>query len=254
MDHIQVIKDFYGRNRYTLTPYLLDKKTKFALICPGGGYGMVCSFAEGKPYAEKLNQLGSSAFVLKYRVSKKGRYPAPLEEVARALKYILDNSDALNIEKDGYSIWGSSAGGHLAASFSTEDMGYKKYSLPRPDALILSYPVVTMGELTHSGSAKNLLGKNPTPELLKETSVEQHITPQYPPTYLWCGKDDKVVNPQNSVMLDEKLSECGVPHMFHLFDSAEHGCGVAAGLPAEAWFKEAVDFWAQNTYSLQGKA
>ena len=56
----QAVYDFWRPNRYGLKPYLLNdgQKHPFAVICPGGGYGMVCSFVEGLPFAKELNAKG----------------------------------------------------------------------------------------------------------------------------------------------------------------------------------------------------
>ena len=211
MDLWQAMLDYYGPNKYKLYPYVLSQKSKFAVICPGGGYGTVCNFVEGKPYARKLNELGYSAFVLRYRTRKKGRYPAPMEDLSRAAEYILANSDDLNVDPEGYSVWGSSAGGHLAASFGTQNMGYVCCGAPKPAALILSYPVVSMEEYGHPGSAKNLLGKGYSQHLVDEVSVEKHVWEGYPPTFVWTSKQDEVVNCRNSVMLAEQLEKHSVP-------------------------------------------
>lgn len=79
-----------------------------AVICPGGGYSLVCSFMEGLPYAKKLNEMGYSAFVVHYRVKKKAKFPAPQDDLARAIKDILGRAGALNLDTEGYSVWGSS--------------------------------------------------------------------------------------------------------------------------------------------------
>lgn len=240
--------DFWRPNRYKLKEYVIKdgKKHPFALICPGGGYGMVCSFVEGQPYAEALNKLGYSAFVLYYRVKKKSLYPAPQQDVARALRDILNRAEELNLDTDGYSLWGSSAGGHLAASFGTRNMGYAAYGLPRPGTLVLTYPVVTMGELTHLGSRKNLLGSNPTAEQIQFASVEQQVTSDYPPTFIWCGTADRTVDPRNSQMLADTLAQNGVPYLFKQYPDVDHGVGLGKGLACEPWFDEAVAFWEQN--------
>lgn len=95
------------------------------------------------------------------------------------------------------------AGGHLAASFGTDNMGYLKYGLPKPGALVLSYPVISMlKELTHMGSHDFLLGKDADEEMERFASVEQHITKDYPPTYIWCGDADDVVPPENTQIMD----------------------------------------------------
>lgn len=116
---------FWFGNHYKLDAYVLrdGKKHPFALICPGGAYMLVSEENEGHTFAAELNRRGISAFVLHYRCRRKGRYPAPQQDVARALHEILAQADALHLDADNYSLWGSSAGGHLAASFATHEMG-----------------------------------------------------------------------------------------------------------------------------------
>lgn len=242
---LQAAKDFQRNRDYALEDHVLrdGKKHPFALVCPGGGYEMVCSFVEGMPFVKKLNALGYSAFVLYYRCRENARFPAPQDDLARALRDILSRAGELNLETEGYSVWGSSAGGHLVASFGTESMGYVHYGLPKPGALILTYPVVTMGNLTHGGSRDNLLGTNPTQEQIDRTSVEKQVRLNYPPTFLWCGDADQTVDPQNSHMLDQALTQNAVPHEFVEYPGVDHGVGLGTGLACEPWFDRAVAFW-----------
>ena len=85
---VQRIYDFHRPNRYALKPYLINdgKCHPFAVICPGGGYSSVCSFVEGKPFAEALNELGYHAFVVYYRTKDKARYPNPHQDLNRAIE------------------------------------------------------------------------------------------------------------------------------------------------------------------------
>lgn len=232
--------DFWRPNRYGLEKYLLNdgRPHPFAVICPGGGYGMVCSFLEGLPYAKALNALGYHAFVVYYRVRGKARYPAPQEDLERAVREIFAHADEWMLDTNGYSLWGSSAGGHLAASFCTENR-----PVPRPAALVLCYPVVTMGKLTHRGSRESLLGKSPAPELISRLSVEARVTPDFPPTFVWCGTADRTVDPANSRMLADALAANGVPHEFREYPGVDHGVGVGRGLACEGWLEKAVRFW-----------
>lgn len=243
-DRVQERRDLFGPNAYELVPFLGKKGSRFALILPGGGYRMVSSHVEGKPFALALNRSGYSAFVLRYRVRREGEYPAPLEDVARALRFILNNAAALGVDTEGWSLWGSSAGGHLAACFGTETMGYARYGLPRPAALVLVYPVITADPATcHKGSIKRLLGGRLTPERREMISAEKHIDPDFPPTYLWCSRTDRCVDWHNSLVMAKALEAAGVPCRFRLFDTGSHGVGLARELPADGWFEEAVAFW-----------
>lgn len=245
---IQAFRDITRKNAYELREYVIrdGKKHPFAVICPGGGYSTVCSFVEGEPFAKKLNEMGYSAFVVYYRVREQARFPAPQDDLARAVKQILEQADCWDLETEGYSVWGSSAGGHLAGSFGTESMGYVKYGLPKPAAVILTYPVVTMTERTHGGTRDNLLGKEPAAEMIRLTSVEQQVTENYPPTFIWCGDADRTVDPENSRMLERALKEKGIPCLRKEYPGVDHGVGLGEGLACQGWFRDAVDFWTSH--------
>ena len=246
----QQIRKFFDRfhQGYYIEKYILrdGKQHKVAIICPGGGYHWVCSFSEGMPYARKLNQMGYSAFVVHYRCGIGKEYPIPQEDLARAIRKIMSHAKKWNLDMEGYSLWGSSAGGHLAASMGTEGMGYKKYGLPKPGALILSYPVVTMGEHAHEGSRNYLLGNHPSFQQIEFASVEKQLTKDFIPTFVWCGLEDHTVDPKNSYMLRDALVDQNIPHCFLPIEDVDHGVGIGEGLACEGWFEKAVDFWENN--------
>lgn len=230
---------------YHLEKYILkDGKTHpVAILCPGGGYHRVCSFVEGLPFARKLNALGYSVIVVHYRCGRRHPYPTPQKDLARAIREVFDHRQQWNLDMENYSLWGASAGGHLAASFGTESLGYAKYNLPNPGTLVLIYPVITMGEKTHAGSKTNLLGPHPDPALLQLASLENQVTGSYPPTFLWCGLADGTVDPENSFLLDAALTRANVPRRFVTYDGVDHGVGLGEGLPCEGWLDQAVAFW-----------
>lgn len=248
---VSKIREYFDTNRknvYQLKPYLLrdGKVHPVAIICPGGGYRRVCGFIEGHPYAKKLNSMGYHAVVVYYRVNVLARYPAPQDDLARAVREVHDRAEDWKLDMSGYSVWGSSAGGHLAASFGTKNMGFDRYDLPKPGALILTYPVVTMGEKAHTGSRNFLLGENPTREQIQFASIEQQIEANYPPTFLWWGDSDTCVDPENSRMLRAALEANNVPCECIEYAGVDHGIGIGKGLPCEGWFEKAVSFWEKH--------
>src|SRR5205085_11002011 len=138
---------------------------------------------EGNDYALWLNQSGVTCFVVKYRLGSGGyRHPRMLEDAARAIRWVRGNAAEWNLDKKRVGIMGSSAGGHLASTLLTHfDGGNPGAEDPierqssRPDLGILCYPVITMGEFTHAGSKKNLLGAHPSAELVAELSNELQV-------------------------------------------------------------------------------
>lgn len=240
---LQAAYDFWRPNRYSLKPFLINdgQKHPFVVICPGGSYSMVCSFVEGKPIAKELNIRGYHAFVVYYHVKKKAKYPNPQLDLKKAVEEILNSADKWNIAKENWLLIGSSAGGHLAASYCLE-----KYN--KPSCLILSYPVITMGKYSEKNTVKNLLGNNPTEAMVNKLSVDKNVTKEYPPTFIWAGDLDTLVDPvHNGQALFEALKSINVPCEFKLYKDVAHGVGLAEGTSAEHWLESALDFWERNS-------
>lgn len=238
----QYIKDCNVANKYVLTPYLINDGNihPVAIICPGGGYKMICDFREGKPIAEYLNSKGINAFVLRYRFRKQARYPNPQDDLAKAVKELIDHQKEWNLDMDKLSIWGFSAGGHLAATYGFE---YSKYNLPKPHTLVLIYPVITLGERTHKGTKKYLIGADASQEEIINRSIFPHVDANYPRTFIWCGDKDKSVPPINSNMMVQALQRYNVEHVYKMYTGVGHGVGLAIGTNAEGWIDDAIKFW-----------
>ena len=220
---------------------------RFWLIIPCGGYYNVCSFVEGYPISKRCNELGISAFVLQYHALAGAHYPNPQEDAAQAVRYILEHAEVFDLAGTDYAVCGFSAGGHLASSFAVEQLGYGRFGVPKPQAVLLGYPVITMTDLTHDGSRQNLLAEDANDDKLRMLySVEQQVTAAYPPAYLWNCEADDVVPAENSAMLESALRKCGVPVNHEIFPGSVHGWGLGIDTPAEGWFDRAITFWNEN--------
>ena len=239
----------------TLTPYLPDgtNATGAAMVVlPGGGYAGLAPH-EGNDYALWLNQHGVTCFVLKYRLGSHGyRHPAMINDAARAIRWVRARAEDYKIDPKRVGIMGSSAGGHLASTLLTHfDAGNPNSADPierpssRPDLGILCYPVISMGEFTHAGSKENLLGKDPSPELVKLLSNELQVTPNTPPCFVWTMYGDSVVPVENTLMFAAALQKNHVPFTLHIYDQGWHGMGLADKPPfthPHPWAGECL-FW-----------
>ena len=212
-----------------------------AVICPGGGYGGLVTGAEGHGIAAWLNGHGVTGVVLEYRLPA-GRHAVPLLDAQRAIRTVRANAKSWHIDPARIGIIGFSAGGHLASTAATHfDAGKPDATDPiekvscRPDFAILVYPVISMGELTHGGSRNNLLGKDPSPELIELYSNEKQVTDKTPPTFLAHPLDDKVVVPANSQSFYEALQAHKVPSKYLELPSGGHGLNGYKGPMWDAW-------------------
>lgn len=219
----------------TLTPYLPPKERAtgaVVVVCPGGGYGRLAEH-EGRPVAEWLNAVGVTAFVLKYRLGPRYKHPSMLQDAARAVRTVRARAAEWGLDPARVGILGFSAGGHLAATAGTHfDAGRPDAADPiekvssRPDLLILIYPVITMREKSHAGSRRNLLGENPTPELVALLSNEERVTKETPPAFVVHTVNDAGVPVENSLMFVSALRRAGVPFELHLYERGPHGFGL----------------------------
>lgn len=230
---------YYGKERGNanggfLTVYVrteskeLKKRIRPAiLIIPGGGYGIL-SDREGEPVAIKYLNNGFCPFLLSYSI--KTAYPAPLIEAMLAVSYIRDNVEKFNINKNKVCAIGFSAGGHLAGLLTTTTEGEagqigKKAKEVRPDAVVYSYPVITMGEYTHLDTQKNISAGDET--LYGKLSVEKRVDSLTPPAFIWHTFEDNCVPVENSLMLANAYRRANVPFALHIFEHGWHGLSLA---------------------------
>lgn len=164
-----------------------------------------------------------------------------------------------NIKPDRIGIIGFSAGGHLASTAETHyDAGDANAADPiervscRPDFAALIYPVVSMGPTTHGGSKHNLLGPNPTPELIDRFSNEKQVTDRTPPTFLAHAKNDTVVIPENSRDLYAALKAHNVPAEYLELPDGGHGLNGYQGPHWDAWQKRLIEWLAEQKITVAG--
>ncbi|MDB6016263.1 MAG: Alpha/beta hydrolase [Pedosphaera sp.] len=222
----------------TLTAYFPDPNQASGaalIICPGGAYGKLAPH-EGKNYALWLNTQGVTAFVLKYRLGPDGyHHPSMFLDGTRAIRLVRAYAAEWKLDPKRIGIMGSSAGGHLAATLLTHfDAGQTNAIDPierqssRPDLGVLCYAVITMGEKTHRGSKQNLLGNNPSPELVKLLSNELQVSKETPPCFLFHTSEDTTVSVENSLDFASALHHAGVLFDLHIYEKGNHGMGLGS--------------------------
>lgn len=217
----------------------------YAIITPGGAYFSVAISVEGLPIGAKLHEMGYSVFFLRYRCGRHGELPKPFYDLQAFIRYITDHAQELQVNPQGYGVFGFSAGGHVAASMGTDNFGYLPQGLPKPGAMILGYPLVSLEERNFSINfvIHTYTGRK-WREILPPTYILNHMDRNYPPTYIWQCRDDKLLPfSGNGEAFQKKAAQIGVPCCFRAVNKGGHGLGLGLGSEAEGWLEEAVTFW-----------
>lgn len=241
----------------TITVFLADAKIAngtSVVICPGGGYQHLAINKEGYKIANWLNSLGISAFVLKYRMpsdlTMTDKTIGPLQDAQEALRMVRRNAEKWKLDPNKIGVIGFSAGGHLAATLSTQFTkkvyDFKDNTSARPDFSILMYPVISMLEkTTHKGSRTNLLGENPSAALAENYSNEKQVDDTTPKAFIVHATDDKTVPVENSILYYLALKQHNIPVEMHLYENGGHGFGLGVEGTNKNWSK-ACEKWLQS--------
>jgi acetyl esterase/lipase len=204
-----------------------DKDTGAAVIvCPGGGYNILAWDLEGTEVAEWLNQIGVSAFLLKYRVPAREpekRWLASVQDAQRAVSIVRSQAKELRVDAKRIGILGFSAGGHTAGL--TALLKERQYDAvddidktsARPDFAALIYPG---GFVDKAGALQSHF----------------RVAKDNPPFFFAHAWNDGA-SPLNSLLLAAELKKVGVPSELHLYATGGHGYGLRpqADNPATQW-------------------
>ncbi|MDO3383130.1 alpha/beta hydrolase [Gilvimarinus algae] len=222
----------------TLTLFLpaKDKATGTGVvILPGGGYRGVSVVKEGYQVAERFNEQGIAAFVVKYRdpldANMADKKVGPLQDAQQALVLVRNKAAEWGIDPAKVGIMGFSAGGHLASSvavhFNDPVLSDWTAAQVRPDFQILVYPVISFDDsIAHTGSRTNLLGEPAEPQWQAYFSNETQVTAQTPPAFLIHASDDTAVVVENSLRYYEALRAKDVSAGMVILPSGGHGFGM----------------------------
>ncbi len=253
-------------SRIYIDTYIADDrryKRPAMLVFPGGGYRNVCSDREGEPIALAYLSKGFNCFVMNYGVqSEIDVYPKQLIDASRAILEIRRNAEKYCVDAKKVYAVGFSAGGHLAGSLGILHDREEVLSAlnikageNRPDAVVLSYPVVTAYMPTHIGSFENLLLKpfdTLTEEDKKLTSLELNVTKDSSPAFIWHTATDACVPVKGTLDLAKAYVEAGVTFSLRIYPYGIHGLALANHLTdtsgeatepiAEEWLEKSIEF------------
>jgi endo-1,4-beta-xylanase len=204
----------------TLTIYL-PKEQKAngtaVIIAPGGAHRYLVVDLEGELVAQKLNEMGVAAFVLRSRLARAegSTYRVEVESLAdlhQAIRVVRKRADEWRVDPSRVGIMGFSAGGYLAA------LAENKFdAATRPDFAVLGYPAFGPGSAAPTVSAKA------------------------PPTFIYVNNDDPFATGAGEYFL--ALRAAKVSAELHVFRTGGHGTGMTGRGPESGFDKLSAAQW-----------
>ncbi|MBO1307418.1 alpha/beta hydrolase [Enterococcus sp. 669A] len=191
--------------------YRGEADAPYAVVAPGGGFSYVGSLHEGFPYAMEISQAGYNAFVSKYEV---GNERIATEDLARAISFIEDHAEELEVSTEDYSLWGSSAGARMVANIGTNGVAaYGGDARESPATIVTAY------------TGHRNYGEEDTP------------------TFAVVSEDDPIASADTMRTRIQNLQDSGVNAEIVTFNRVGHGFGLGIGTEAEGWEDQAMAFW-----------
>jgi acetyl esterase/lipase len=194
--------------------------------------------------APEMIRRGYVVASINYRLAPQSRWPAQIEDVKCAIRYLRAEAGTYHLDAERIGVWGSSAGGHLAALLGLTDSragfdgqgGYPDQS-SRVQAVVDLYGPADLPALTKTGSDRMVEtmqrvfgagGKMPV-ELLQQASPVAYVSSAAPPFLILQGDKDTMVPASQSEELYRRLRAAGVPATLVLVRNGDHGFVPAGG-------------------------
>lgn len=231
-----------AHERQKLDLYIPDEGERLPLIIwVHGGAFLAGDKADHVP-AEYLDA-GYAVASLNYRLSHDDLFPAQVEDVKAAVRWLRANAETYRLDPDRFAAWGSSAGGHLVAMLGTTgdddtfDIGEHLDISSRVQAVVDYFGPTDFLQMDsqripdgmvhdHANSPESKLLGGPIQEekeLARQANPITYVTQKDPPFLIIHGDQDPLVPHGQSVLLHEALEQAGVPVTFYTVEDAGHG-------------------------------
>lgn len=209
-----------------------------AVFVHGGGWsaGDKRGIQLGGP---ELLARGYAVASLDYRLAPQSKWPAQIEDVKCAIRYLRANASALQIDPTRFGAWGSSAGGHLVAMLGVAgpragfDVGEYADQSSRVQAVVDMFGPADLTTLVSAPAAplgKSVFGATSHDDpVLTRASPVTYVAPGDPPFLILQGDQDTTVPPSQSQELYDRLQAVGVPATLVMVKNAGHSFTPTGG-------------------------
>ena len=204
------------------------------------------------PMHEPLTAAGFAWFSINYRLAPKFHYPAPVEDVETAIRWVKKHAAEYRVDVSRIALSGESAGGQLAALVAVRADDSTRVAAVVPFYGLFDFETETKRRGSLSPSFIGFLGRDALDEtmlkLMHDASPINYVKPGVPPFLLVHGTADKSVAFQGSVDMQARLRAAGVPCELIAIQDGPHGMLPWPALAPD--FKDRVVAWLRATLQV----
>ena len=217
------------------------------IVCPGGGYHVLCADYEGQDVAKYFVSKGVTAVVLRYRVPRREGLPkhmAAWQDAQRCVRVVRAHAEEWGIDPEKIGIMGFSAGGHLTLMVATTSLTNSYEPVDDIDKLSASvnfaapvYPAYVIEEASEGEDVRGDLDS----KIVDDFAFDEKT----PPMCFIHGDADRVPA-LGSVVVYAKLRKMNIPAELHIYAKAEHGFGAKVTDNHVGDWMNRVYYWMQK--------
>lgn len=203
--------------------------------------------------SKKLARQGYAVFNVSYRFAPRFKYPAPVQDLQIALLWLQNNAAQYQLDLQRVNAWGYSSGAHLVAQLASAKPGAAHTldlspPLPQIRAVVAGGIPADLSQYANSPIVVPFLGaqRDEDPQLYKDASPLTHVSAEHPPTFLYHGKRDRLVEKEQSINYYTALRQADVPAELYLHPVWGHIAMFLLGWGAE---NKGIDFLNQHNGS-----
>lgn len=192
------------------------------------------AFSDFPAVLADLSARGYVVASLEYRLSKEAPFPAAIDDVRTAIRYLRANAARFGLDGSHVAVWGGSAGGQLAALAALQcgsaPTGEDKSNPGQSDCVQAGvgwygvYDFATMPQAIAGAENAYLDCVKPDcpADRIKAASPAAHVDAKDPPMLLIHGTEDKVVPADQSRQLAAALKAARVPVTLEIIPGVGH--------------------------------
>ncbi len=234
------------------------------LFVPGSGWNAPMPYGTHQlkstqipEWAPALLEAGYTVFVPNHRATPRFQYPAAVDDIQRAVRFIRYNAKKYGIDATRIGGIGGSSGGHLvgltamlAAGGIADDHDPVNREPATLQAIVLraapsDLTAMIGGSTVGTALVVAFIGRPPTQNpddraVYRMASTTTHVTPSAPPTLLLHGDADDLVPYQQSVAMETALKSANVAVKLFRVPGGVHGPNFGTADKPHAQFPEAL--------------